>query len=209
MDDYIEKLTKYYEKIKLKTKEIEKSKSKKTFKPIVIPDIERKQYLYYNDYVKDLEEKIKQEKKKLLELKYDILYDLITESEKVEEYDKIEKNIKDLITERDLQLLKYKHKEQVKKQEINKIIDEIKSLLIQYREIPEEKKDAYVEIKKKRREIHSIMNKYSCIITNKEHNKNIYVYTKDYNPIIDNEILIDVEENAFQDLEYLDLDAVN
>jgi hypothetical protein len=195
MDEYIEVLTEYYQ-AKHASK---KSKSKK----IVIPDIERKDYRYYKDYLKELDDKINEQKKKILEIKYDLLYGLRVD-DSLEEYDQIEEEIKELIKERDLQILKYKHKEETKKEEIQHLVDEIKGLLIHYREIPEDKKRIYLEVQKKRREINSMINKYSCILTNKVNNKNVFILTQDYNPIIDNELLIGLEESADLEVEELD-----
>jgi hypothetical protein len=143
MDEYIEVLTEYYQ-AKHASK---KSKSKKG----VIPDIERKEYRYYKDYLKELDDKINEQKKRILELKYDITYGLTHDT--LEEYDQIEKEIGELIKERDLQILKYKDKEETKKQEIQHLLDEIKGMMIHYREIPEDKKRIYLEVQKKKREI--------------------------------------------------------
>jgi hypothetical protein len=203
MDEYIEELTEYYQS----KHAYEKSKSKS--KKMVI-DIERKEYRYYKDYLKELHDKINEEKKRILELKYDVLYGLTNDT--LEEYDQIEEKIGELIKERDLQILKYKDKEETKKQEIQDLVDEIKGLLMHYREIPEDKKRIYLEIQKKRKEINEIINKYSCILTNKVNNKYIYTLTQDYQPIMDHEILIGADETAHlevEDLEDIDLDAVN
>ena len=122
----------------------------------------------------------------------------------MEEYDQMQETISELIKERDLHILKYKDKEETKKQEIQKIVEQIKGLLVHYREIPEDKKEKYLEIQKKRKQLNMIMNKYSCILTNKIDNKLIYTLTKDYQPIIDHEILLGLEENASLDVEELE-----
>jgi len=140
MDEYVDKLTKYYEALK---KANAKSKSGKSKSKIIIPDIQRKDYRYYKDYLKDLDDKINQNKKRILELKYDLLYGF---GESIEEFDQLTANITELTNERDVILLKYKHKEDRKKRDIKKLMDDIEALLINYREMTEEKKQIYLDI---------------------------------------------------------------
>ena len=139
---------------------------------------------------------------KMITLKYDVLYNLNYDqsSESVEElYDEIEENIKNLKDERDKIKLKMYQKEERKKKEIKRINDEIEILRFNYREIPEDRKELYLEIQVKREEINDIYNKDRCIIVNEENKKNIYVVTTDYHPIKGNEILIDSSESNVND----------
>jgi hypothetical protein len=48
------------------------------------------------------------------------------------------------------------------------------------------------------------MNEYSCILTNKVNNKNIYTLTQDYQPIIGHELLIGTDETALLEVEELE-----
>ena len=64
MDDYIEKLQKSYKK----------NKRNSLPKPVVI---DRVPYYYNKDYLRYIENKILEEKNKILKLKYDIFYELV------------------------------------------------------------------------------------------------------------------------------------
>jgi hypothetical protein len=130
-------------------------------------------------------------------LKYDVLYSLNYDlsPESVEElYDQIEENIKKLKDERDKIKLKMYQKEERKRKEIKIINDEIETLRFNYREIPEDRKELYLEIQVKRDQLNDIYNKDRCIIVNEQNKKSIYVVTTDYAPIKGNEILIDLNE---------------
>ena len=80
MDDYIETLKAFYEK-KKKLNKLSKGKLgkiKKSRNPELI-EIEKIPYYYNKEYLRNLENKISEEKNKYLMIKYNILYNLIDE----------------------------------------------------------------------------------------------------------------------------------
>jgi hypothetical protein len=195
MDEYTDKLREFYE-LKSKSK---KGKNKSAFRSEFGGNIEfeKNPYSYNKDYLKYIEDKLLEEKNKMISLKYDVLYSLNYDlsPESVEElYDQIEENIKKLKDDRDKIKLKMYQKEERKRKEIKIINDEIEILRFNYREIPEERKELYLEIQVKRDQLNDIYNKDRCIIVNEKNKKNIYVITTDYAPIKGNEILIDLNE---------------
>jgi hypothetical protein len=195
MDEYTDKLREFYE-LKSKSK---KGKNKSAFRSEFGGNIEfeKNPYSYNKDYLKYIEDKLLEEKNKMISLKYDVLYSLNYDlsPESVEElYDQIEENIKKLKDERDKIKLKMYQKEERKRKEIKIINDEIETLRFNYREIPEDRKELYLEIQVKRDQLNDIYNKDRCIIVNEQNKKSIYVVTTDYAPIKGNEILIDLNE---------------
>jgi hypothetical protein len=196
MEEYTDKLKDFYE-LKSKSK---RGKKKSAFRSEFGGNIEFEKipYSYNKDYLKNIEDKLLEEKNKMITLKYDVLYSLDYDlsPDSVEElYDQIEENIKKLKDARDKIKLKMYQKEERKKKEIKQINDAIEILRFNYREIPEDRKELYLEIQVKREEINDIYNKDRCIIVNEENKKNIYVVTTDYEPIKGNEILIDSSES--------------
>jgi hypothetical protein len=197
MDEYTDKLKEFYE-LKSKSK---KGKNKSAFRSEFGGNIEFEKipYSYNKDYLKNIEDKLLEEKNKMISLKYDVLYSLNYElsPDSVEElYDEIEENIKKLKDERDKIKLKIYQKEERKKKEIKQINEAIEILRFNYREIPEDRKELYLEIQVKRDEINDIFNKDRCIIVNEKNKKNIYMVTTDYEPIKGNEILIDLSKSS-------------
>ena len=180
MDEYIETLKNFYEK---KSKLKKKSKSKRT--PELI-EVERIPYYYNKDYLRMLEDKISDEKNKMLSIKYNILYNLIDE-ESVEKFDEIEENIKRLKEERDKVKFKIQRKEERKIKKLKELNDRINILRFDYKEIPEDRKITYLEIQEIRDQINDIMNNDRCIILDDSHIK-IYTLVNEYEPIRDNEI---------------------
>jgi len=190
MDDYIETLKTFYEK-KKKMKKLKMSKSTKSSKlknPEMI-DIERIPYYYNKEYLKNLEDKISEQKNKFLMIKYNILYNLIDE-ESVEDFDEIEENIKRLKEERDKVKFKIQRKEERKIKKLNDLNDRIETLKFDYKEIPEDRKISYLEIQEIRDQINDILNNDRCIILNDSTSK-IYTVITDYEPIHGNEITED------------------
>jgi len=183
MDDYIDTLKEFYQnKMKIK-----KNKSKKTISEI---EIEKIPYYFNKDYLKFLENKILEEKSKILIAKYNLYYDLGIE-DSVEVYEQIEQNIKKLNEERDKIKFSIERKEDIKLKHIKKLNDEIDELKINYSQLPDmiDKKIIYKEIEIKREEINLIHNNDRCIILEDINKKKIFVVTPDYNPINGNEIL--------------------
>lgn len=198
MDEYTDKLREFYE-LKSKSKKSKKG-NKSAFRSEFGGNIEFEKipYSYNKDYLKNIEDKLLEEKNKIISLKYDVLYNLNYDlsPESVEElYDQIEENIKKLKDERDKIKLKMYQKEERKKKEIKQINDEIEISRFNYREIPQDRKELYLEIQIKRDQLNDIYNKNRCIIVNEKNKKNIYVITTDYAPIKENEILIDLSES--------------
>jgi chromosome segregation ATPase len=151
--------------------------------------------------LKSLEDKILEEKNRMIALKYNVLYSLNYDDSpaSIEElYDQLEENIKKLKEQRDKIKIKMYQKEERKKKAIKEINDEIETLKFNYKEIPEDRKELYLEIQSKRDSINEILNNDRSIIVTEKNKKNIYCITTDYNPIRDNEISIDVdyESNA-------------
>jgi hypothetical protein len=199
MDDYTDKLKDFYE-LKSKSKKGKRGKIKSAFRSEFGGNIEfdKIPYSYNKDYLKNVEDKLLEEKNKMISMKYDILYSLNYETspESVEElYDEIEQNIKKLKDERDKIKLKMYQKEERRKKEIKKINDAIDVLRFNYREIPEDRKELYLEIQIKKQEINEILNNNRCIIVEEINKKNIYTLTTDYEPIKGNEILIESSES--------------
>lgn len=179
MNKYIESLKEFYEnKVKIR-----KSKSK------TIPEIEIEKipYYYNKDYLHFLENKILEEKGKILIAKYNVYYDLETE---IDAYEEIEKNIIMLKEERDRIKFNIERKEDKKIKHIQKLNGDIEVLKRNYSELPEmvDKKIIYAEIGVKREEINSILNNDRCIILKEVNKKKIYTVTTDYEPISGNEI---------------------
>lgn len=176
MEEYIETLKEYYES----KQKIKKSKTKN--KNIDL-QIDRIPYYYNKDYLQNIENKILEEKNKIIMTKYNILYSL---GDDLETYDEIESNIVHLKEERDKIKLKMEHKEERKKQEIQKLRDEILILQNNYKIAPEDREEIYGEIQKKRQQINDIMKDNWSIIL--KESKRIYTLVHDYQPIIGNEI---------------------
>lgn len=178
MNKYIDSLKEFYQnKVKIR-----KSKT--------IPEIEIEKIPYYydKDYLQFIENKILEEKGKILIAKYNVYYDLETE---IDAYEEIEKNIKMLKEERDKIKFNIERKEETKIKYIKKLNDEIEGLKLNYSQLPEmiDKKIIYAEIATKREEINSILNNDRCIILKEVNKKKIYTLTTDYQPISGNEIV--------------------
>lgn len=178
MNKYIDSLKEFYQnKVKLR-----KSKN--------IPDIEIEKipYYYNKDYLDFLENKILEEKSKILIAKYNVYYDLETE---IDAYEEIEQNIRLLKEERDRIKFNIERKEETKMKHIQKLNDEIEGLKLNYSQLPEmvDKKIIYTEIENKREDINSILNNDRCIILKEHNKKKIYTLTTDYEPISGNEIV--------------------
>lgn len=186
MEVYVDQLKDFYES---------KSKSKSKAKSVLEPNpIEKIPYSYNKYYLKTIEDKILEEKNKMITLKYNILYSLNYDDslESIEElYDEIEEKIKILKEERDKIKIKIFQKEERKKKELKQINDEIEILKFNYKEIPEDRKELYLEIQVKRDKINEILNKNRSIIVKEKNKKSIYIITTDYQPINGNEIAIE------------------
>ncbi len=192
MEEYIDKLREYYE-----TKSKNSKKKSKKVKTVSLDMIEKHQCSYNKEYLKNLENNILEEKDKMLQLKYNILYGLIDHNEQtIDLYDEIEKKIKDLKQDRDRIKLKIERKEERKKEEIIKIKEEILALMFSYKEVPEDRKEIYKEIQKKRERINDILNKDRCIILKETNKIKIYTLTSDYEPILGNEIFVESYERG-------------
>lgn len=177
MNKYIDSLREFYQnKVKIR-----KSKN--------VPEIEIEKipYYYNKDYLNFLEQKILEEKSKILIAKYNVYYDLETE---IDAYEKIEQNIRLLKEERDKIKFNIERKEETKMKHIEKLNDEIEGLKLNYEQLPEmvDKKIIYAEIENKREDINSILNNDRCIILKEHNKKKIYTLTIDYEPISGNEI---------------------
>ena len=185
MEVYVDQLKEFYES---------KSKSKSKVDPI-----EKIPYSYNKDYLKTIEDKILEEKNNMIRLKYSILYSLNYDNsiDSLEElYDEIDEKIKNLKEERDKIKIKIYQKEERKKKELKQINDEIEILKFNYKEIPDDRKELYLEIQVKRDKINDILNKNRSIIVKEKNKKNIYVITTDYHPINGNEISIENHEST-------------
>ena len=183
MEVYVDQLKEFYEsKNKSKTKGVE-------------PDpIEKIPYSYNKDYLKTIEDKILEEKNRMITLKYNILYSLNYDDslESIEElYDEIDEKITNLKEERDKIKIKIFQKEERKKKELKQINDEIEILKFNYKEIPEDRKELYLEIQLKRDKINEILNNNRSIIVKEKNKKSIFIVTTDYQPIHGNEIAIE------------------
>ncbi len=189
MEEYLDKLKEFYE---TKNK-IKKRKSKRP-----IEEIEKIPYYYNKEYLRNLEDTILDEKKKMLRIKYNILYGL-SEND-LEEYDKIEENIKELRDQRDRIKIKIEHKENRKNKIIKKINDDIDVLMFSYKEVPEDRKEIYKEIQNKREQINDILNNDRTIILNEINNVKIYTVITDYQPIRGNEIIDEIEKKDEQSI---------
>ena len=188
MDEYIETLKNFYEKKKKLSKlsKLKKKKSKYERNTEMI-EIERIPYYYNKEYLRILEDKISDEKNKMLMIKYNILYNLIDEEDSVEKFDEIEENITKLKEERDKVKFKIQRKQERKMKTLKDLNERIDLLRLEYKEIPEDRKINYLEIQKIRDQINDIMNNDRCIILEDSHIK-IYKVVNDYEPIRDNEI---------------------
>lgn len=184
MDEYIETLKAFYEKKKKMSKLKKKSKYERN--PEMI-EIERIPYYYNKEYLRILEDKISDEKNKMLMIKYNILYNLIDEEDSVEKFDEIEENITKLKEERDRVKFKIQRKQERKMKTLKDLNERIDLLRFEYKEIPEDRKINYLEIQEIRDQINDIMNNDRCIILDDSHIK-IYKVVNDYEPIRDNEI---------------------
>lgn len=178
MNKYIDSLKEFYQnKVKIR-----KSKT--------IPEIEIEKIPYYydKDYLQFIENKILEEKGKILIAKYNVYYDLETE---IDAYEETEQNIKMLKEERDRIKFNIERKEETKIKHIKKLNDDIEGLKLNYSQLPEmiDKKIIYAEIGTKREEINSILNNDRCIILKEVNKKKIYTLTTDYQPISGNEIV--------------------
>jgi hypothetical protein len=216
MEEYLDKLKDFYE-----TKSKKKRKSKRP-----IEEIEKIPYYYNKEYLRNIEDTILDEKKNVLRLKYNILYGLSENENDLEEYDEIEEKIKQLNDEKDKIKIKIEHKQNRKQKAIKKINDDIAELMFGYKEVPEDRKEIYTEIQKKREQINEILNNDRTIILNEINNTKIYTVVTDYEPIRGNEINIDgrvtvtinsnSESNGSngsngsnESIEYESLDAIN
>lgn len=191
MDEYIETLKNFYEKKKKLSKlsklsKLKKKKSKYERNTEMI-EIERIPYYYNKEYLRILEDKISDEKNKMLMIKYNILYNLIDEEDSVEKFDEIEENITKLKEERDKVKFKIQRKQERKIKTLKDLNERIDLLRFEYKEIPEDRKINYLEIQEIRDQINDIMNNDRCIILEDSHIK-IYKVVNDYEPIRDNEI---------------------
>ena len=177
MDDYVQSLKEYYE-------------SKRKRKSLAV-EIEKKPYYYDKDYLTFLENRLLEEKSKILIIKYNIVYNLGLD-DNLEECEQIEENIKKIKEERDKIKFMIERKEERKIKEIKKLYDSIDILKLNYHQIPdiEEKKIIYAEIEIKRDEINSILNDDRCILKD----SNNFTLVHDYQPIYGNEILVDSSE---------------
>jgi len=177
MDEYIENLKKIYKKSK---KSDAKLRSNTAF--VHIP------YYYNKDYLRDIENKILEEKSKILKLKYNIFYDISESEEQIEEYDEIQKRIQLLKEEKNKIKLKIEHKEDRKKQKIKKIKEDIDILKMNYKTVPEDRKEIYLTIQENRDKLMDLLKDNISIIVNEKNKKKIFVLTNDYEPIRGNEI---------------------
>jgi hypothetical protein len=184
MEEYLDKLKEFYE---TKSK-IKKGKSKRP-----IEEIEKIPYYYNNEYLRILENTILDEKKNMLRLKYNILYGLSEDENDLEEYDEREEKIKQLKHEKDRIKIKIEDKENRKKRIIKKINDDISSLMFSYKEVPEDRKEIYKDIQRKREQMNDILNNDRTIILNEINKVKIYTIITDYHPIRGNEIIIESE----------------
>jgi len=182
MDDYIEKLQKFYKK--------NKKKSGSNLGSNSIQFI-RTPYYYNKDYLRDIENKILEEKNKILKLKYNIFYELDNSEEQIQEYDILAKRIQELKQEENKIKLKIEHKEDTIKQKINKIKEQIEVLKMNYKTVPEDKKEFYLTIQEDKDKLIDILKDNISIIKNEKNKKTIFVLTTDYEPIIGNEITVD------------------
>jgi hypothetical protein len=191
--EYIEKLEEYYEALKIAKIRKLKRKTFKRDEPILL-DVERIHFQYNKDYLNDLEKKINELKQTFLILKYDVLYQL---NDKMDDYDTLEQNIKDLESERDKLVVKIKIKRERKNQEIVNLNTQIEEKMMLYKDAElDDKKQIYIDINEIKKQINSIMNQYSCITKIKssygdDDTQNIKIYNtliKDYCPIFNNEI---------------------
>lgn len=183
MEVYVDKLKEFYE-----------SKKKNKTKGVQLDPIEKIPYSYNKDYLNTIEKKILEEKNKMITLKYNILYSLNRDDslESIEElYDEIDEKIKKLKEERDKIKIKIFQKEERKKKELKQINDEIEILKFNYKEIPEDRKELYLEIQLKRDKINEILNNNRSIIVKEKNKKSIFIITTDYQPINGNEITIE------------------
>uniref|UniRef100_A0A6C0D0I2 Uncharacterized protein n=1 Tax=viral metagenome TaxID=1070528 RepID=A0A6C0D0I2_9ZZZZ len=183
MEVYVDQLKEFYES---------KNKSKK--KGVEPDPIEKIPYSYNKDYLNTIEKKILEEKNRMISLKYNILYSLNYDDslESIEElYDEIDEKIQNLKEERDKIKIKIFQKEERKKKELKQINDEIEILKFNYKEIPEDRKELYLEIQLKRDRINEILNKNRSIIVKEKNKKSIFIITTDYQPINGNEIVIE------------------
>jgi vacuolar-type H+-ATPase subunit I/STV1 len=183
MEVYVDKLKEFYE-----------SKKKSKTKGVQLDPIEKIPYSYNKHYLNTIENKILEEKNKMITLKYNILYSLNYDDslESIEEiYDEINEKIQKLKEERDKIKIKIFQKEERKKKELKQINDEIEILKFNYKEIPEDRKELYLEIQLKRDKINEILNNNRSIIVKEKNKKSIFIITTDYQPINGNEITIE------------------
>jgi len=186
MEEYIDKLKEFYETIK----KIKKSKSKKQ----TIEEIEKIPYYYNKVYLKMLEDSILEEKNKVLTLKYNILYGLSNEND-LETYDKIQDKITNLIDQRDKIKLKMDHKIHRHQKELKRLNDDIAQLMFGYKEVPQDRKEIYKQIQRKREMINDILNHDRTIILKEMNKVKIYNVVTDYEPIRGNEMVIESNVN--------------
>ena len=171
MDEYVETLKKIYKK-----------KGKRSEEFFHIP------YYYNKEYLRDIENKILEEKSKILKLKYNIFYDLSESEEQIEEYDEIQNRIQILKEEKNKIKLKIEHKEDRKNQKINNIKELIDVLKMNYKTVPEDRKEFYLSIQEEREKMMDLLKDNISIIVNEKNKKKIFVLTNDYQPIRGNEI---------------------
>jgi hypothetical protein len=178
MEEYIDELKKFYE-----TKQ---KNNKGRSKQIQNPDI-RVPYYYNKEYLRNIENKILEEKNKMIQTKYNILYGFVNE-DSLELFDTLEENIKKLKQERDKIKLKIESREERKKKMIKRINNNIEELISQYNQIPEDRKEVYLQIEERREKINQVLNRHRCIILNEINKKKIFIVTNDYEPINGNEL---------------------
>ena len=184
MEEYLDKLKEFYET---------KSKIKKSKRSRPIEEIEKIPYYYNKEYLRILEDTILDEKKNMLRLKYNILYGLSEDENDLEEYDEREEKIKQLKHEKDRIKIKIEDKENRKNRIIKKINDDILALMFSYKEVPEDRKEIYKDIQRKREQMNDILNNDRTIILNEINKVKIYTVITDYEPIRGNEIIIESE----------------
>ena len=178
MEEYIDELKKFYE-----TKQ---KNNKGRSKQIQNPDI-RVPYYYNKEYLRNIENKILEEKNKMIQTKYNILYGFVNE-DSLELFDTLEENIKKLKQERDKIKLKIESREERKKRMIKRINNNIEELINQYNQIPEDRKEVYLQIEERREKINQVLNRHRCIILNEMNKKKFFIVTNDYEPINGNEL---------------------
>ena len=178
MDEYIENLKQIYKKGKKSDAKLRAKSASFVHTP----------YYYNKDYLRDIENKILEEKSKILKLKYNIFYELSDSEDQIDQYDEIQRKIQLLKDEKNKIKLKIEYKEDRKNQKINKIKEMIDILKMNYKTVPEDKKEFYLSIQEERENLMDLLKDNISIIVNEKNKKKIFVLTNDYQPIKGNEI---------------------